>query len=309
MSMNGRGFRAVPQSLRAAFPAAELVQDHWLDDIQALGSYWVRPDDTDLQSQLVKYFKEPCARPMDRSCMTAITRAYADMLVDASRLWKPSSIVRVLASGETQLDAARPHSFLVNAMALSLGATDLSHLFFRTEPRKPMRTIDRLGGPEVFRQRIGYVLQDLFIRPASIGGTAIIVDDICNLGATATVYAAALKRFAGVERVYSVNMAAARFSAGKDGWGHLALNIDKLAELSRHHAAGRDPDSAFDSVWLQRAKSDFHVNQSCPLIEDRAFRSLRFLAERERVPCPSCSAVDPRGAISRWLERCRDGRV
>jgi hypothetical protein len=300
--MAERPARRVPTALRTALSPQELAREKPCDAVRALGSYWSRPDDTDLQSQLVKYFKEPTPRPLERPCMTAIVRAYGTMLADAASEWHPNAVVRVLASAETRPDPARPHSLLARLVSEALSVPEFTHLFFRTEPRKPMRMIDRFSGPEVLRQRIDYVLQDLFVSPADIGGNVLIVDDIYNVGATAAVYAAALKRFCGAEHVYAVNMAAARFSGGKDGWGFLALDVDHFVGIARSPAGPRDPSDSFDDVWIERGAVQFHLRPDCARIGGKSHRSLRFLASRARVPCPACAASGPRSAIRRWLE-------
>ena len=300
--MSERKIRAAPRSLREALSPAELAAEKWFDGVRALSSYWSRPDDTDLQSQLVKYFKEPDPKPLERTCMTAIVRAYGVMLAEAARDWRPDVLVRVLASAETRPDSSRPHSLLARIVSEATGAMDFTHIFFRTEPRKPMRMIDRLSGNEPLRQRIGYVLQDLFVTPAELGGTVLVVDDIYNLGATARAYAAALKRFCGAQRVYAVNIAAARFSGGKDGWGYLSLDVERFVEIARKHIGSDDPADAFDDAWVARGAAEYHLRSDCPKLPGCGHRSLVFLARRDRVPCPSCAARDPCMVVG-WLKR------
>jgi hypothetical protein len=249
----------------------------------------------------VKYLKEPDPDLLRKPLVSAITRAYAVMLSEASHDWKPNAVVRVLSSGEMHPMPGKPHTLLVRSVCSTLHAQDYTHLFFRTEPRRPMRMLDRLTGPEVLRQRISYVLQDLFLTPANIGGVALVIDDIYNLGATAGVYAAALKRFCNVERVFSMNIAAARFSGGRDGWGRLSLDIDRFTQLADGFRGADDPADAFQVVWIVSRGNEFHVRNDCPKISGKAFQSLRFLAERERIPCPSCIVSDPRSAIRRLL--------
>lgn len=271
------------------------------DGVAALGSFWVRPDDSDLQSTLVKYFKQHDHSSTAKPGISAITQAYAVMLSEAALKWKPTAVVRVLASGETRPDPTRPHSALVRSVAEKLGLLDYTHLFFRTEPRRPMRMIDRFSGPNMLRQRIDYVLQDLFVIPHDIGGCVLVIDDIYNLGATASVYAAALKQFCGASRAYSANLAAARFSGGKDGWGRLSLDIDRFISLARPAIARDDPADAFDDAWVERGTAEFHSRSDCPRITGKTHRSILLFARRERAPCPSCAVRNPHGTIRRWL--------
>lgn len=281
--------------------AEELAHGDWCDGVRALGSYWQRTDDADLQSQLVRYFKGPGPRPLGRPCMVAIVRAYGAMLADAARDCRPQMLVRVIASGETRPDPQRPHSMLARVVSDALGIPDFSHLFFRTEPRKPMRMVDRLAGPQVLQQRINYVLQDLFVSPVRLGGIVLVLDDIYNLGATARVYAAALKRLCGAERVYSVNLAAARFAGGKDGWGYLTLDTDRFAADARKHLGSHDPADALDDVWVQRGAAEFHASSECSKLAGQGHRSFRFLACRDRVPCAACAAPAAHGTVRSWL--------
>lgn len=291
----------VPRALRRELSVDRLLSDKWCDSTSALGSYWSRSNDCDLQSQLVKCFKGSGSKPLQKTLLTAIARAYAAMIADAARCLRPSAVVRVLSSGETVPDPLRPHSILIRQISDALRAPDFTHMFFRTEPRKPMRVIDRFSGQEVLRQRIGYILQDLFIKPHHIGGTVVLIDDIYNLGATARVYAAALKTFAGVERVHSINIAAARFSGGKDGWGHLALDIDLFAELAGMNLTSVEADNAFEQVWIESGAAVFHLSKDCAKLAHQAYISLRFLAHQERVPCPACASVSSKTTIRQWM--------
>lgn len=292
----------LPQPLRAALSLAELADNVSYDGLRALSSYWSRHDDTDLQSQLVRYLKEPRVDPLRRPCVLAMVRAYGAMLAGICSDWKVDAVVRVLASAEKRAEPERPHTILARVVCDALHAPDFSHLFFRTEPRKPMRMLDRFGGPDVLRRRIAYVLQDLFVTPARLGGSVLVVDDIFNLGATARVYAAALKRFCGAERVYVANIAAARFSGGKDGWGYLALDVERFARLARANLGPSDPEDAFDDAWLARGAAAFHAGRDCTRIAGKIHRSFRFLACRDRVPCPACGVIDSQGGLRRWLK-------
>jgi len=282
--------------------SAELLCDGWYDGIKALGSYWPHHDDTDLQSRLAKYPKQPADNPLALPLMLPVVRAYADMMTEDSSNLRPNAIVRVLSSSETKADNNRPMSLLAQTVSKNLGAAYFTSLFFRTESRNPMRMVERLAGNETLRQRINYVLQDLFILPADIGGTVLLIDDIYNLGATVRVYSAALKKFCSVERVYSVNIAATRFFGGKDGWGFLKLDADKFATFARKHIGHNDPDNAFDNVWIERSAPDYHLSSDCPKLSN-GHRSFLFLVNNDRVPCPSCAAPSARKTIGNWITR------
>lgn len=295
--MSESTFKVTPRSLRQSLSLDQLSDDGLVDDVMALGSYWSRPDDTDLQSRLVKYFKEAYPRPSEKPRLPAIVHAYSEMLCQSAKDLKAKAIVRVLASGETRHESTRPQSMLVNQISQALSLTDYTHLFYRTEPRKPMRMVHQLAGNDMLRQRLGYVLQDLFIFPQEIGGTVLVIDDIYNLGATARVYAGALKRFCEVKKVYSLNIAAARFHGGKDGWGYLSLDVDSFAK----HAQSVESSDSFDLAWIGKGSAEYHLKHDCLQLQS-GHKTLLFLARENRVPCPSCAVVaDPKRNIRNWL--------
>ncbi len=293
--------RVTPIPIRTLLSAADIAASDPCNDACALSSFRVRHDDTDLQSQLVKFFKTRSRETASEPCRLAVTRAYARMLSDAASKWQPTAVVRILASDEMRVDPSRPHSLLANLFCEMTGAHDYSHRFFRTEIRRPMRMIDRLSGPEVLKQRIGYVIQDLFVLPVHIGGTVIILDDIYNLGASAAVCGGALKQLCGVERVYSLNLAATRFRGGKDRWGRLELNTDRFLSLAKDYIGAEDPKDSFDQVWIERQKESYHSRRDCSCISDHPYGSLVFLARRNRIPCPSCQPIRKSSVFARWF--------
>jgi hypothetical protein len=288
--------KTTPVPLRTAVNAASLASESICDGVITLGSFWPRPTNLDLQSRLVKHFKSMPEQPG----VAAITHAYAELLAEATRKCAPTAIVRVLASGETHIDDQRPHSMLAELVADGLGATVANAIFFRTEPRRPMRMIHRFSGTDMLRQRINYVAQDLFVVPQQLPATVLLIDDIYNLGATARVYAFALKTYCGVDKVYSANLAATRFDGGKDGWGRLHLDVDRFSAAARKH----DSSGLFDDAWVDHNGALFHTRPACPRLNGPANESIRLFAAEDALPCPSCTVVqDPKSAIRRLLER------
>ena len=281
--------RTTPIPLRTAISASELATADPVDAVRAIGSYWVRNSGLDLQSRLVRYFKDSSFLHTDAGIMQGIGHAYSEMLAEFIAPWRPASIVRVLSSSEIKPDAGRPLAFLTDRLCSLLHITDCTDVFFRSEPRKPMRMINRLAGDGVLRQRISYVLQDMFVVPRTLQGPVVILDDILNLGATAGVYASALKRFCGVTEVYSANIAAARFTGGKDGWGTLHLDIDRFAALARTQVPTLRGVNPFDPTWTINGGKYFHLNQECAGSTGRAFQSMRIFSELEYTACLECS--------------------
>ena len=156
--------------------------------------------------------------------ISALCEFYANLVIGAVAGFKLDSVVRVLSSSEKEPDALRPQSLLADAVCRRIGARNFTHLFFKSESRPPMRTVEHLSGPEALKNRIRYAAQNLFIKPFDLGGTVLLIDDIMNTGASMRVYAHALKSFAGVDRVIAVNLAATRFNAAKTATGaHLDL--------------------------------------------------------------------------------------
>ena len=178
-------------------------------------------------------------------------------------------VVRVLGSAETQPDQARPLSLLAGKLCGLTGAREATHLFFRSQPRPPMRMVERLSGPEALRNRLRYVVQDLFVRPAELGGSVLLIDDIANTGASARVYAAALKAHAGVERVIAVSLAATRFKSGSEVRGILKLDTSPL-----------DSHPTLRRVLLD-SQPAVHLIENCPAIQPPFTLEMRFLAERK----------------------------
>lgn len=293
----------LPVSLRRKFTSVELASERWFDENTALGSYWPCTGDPDLQSQIVKFFKTGDSE-VQRSCLSAITNVYASMVCDIAAKWKPDAVLRVLGSSETRMCPSRPQTMLSNLISKRLGVKECTDIFFRTEPRNPMRTIERLSGPEMLRSRIDYVLQDLFVVPDNVGKSVIVIDDIYNLGATARVYAAALKRICGVNRVYNINLAATRFQGGRDGWGRLTLDIDRFLAKSRSYLPTNEIQLLADA-WVEPNSPDYHLKQDCQMIKGRVHRSVQFLASCNRVPCPVCHDVGSDCRSHRLIDRLR----
>jgi len=280
-----------------------LAYAEWCDCTHFLGSYW--PGAYDAQSQIIKQFKEPdrVSKPL-QGCLAA---AYARLVAEISERHSPDVIVRVLASAETKADATRPLGLLTARLSTLLGVPDRSDVFFRSQPREPMRYIDRLSGPDALRTRTNYVLQDLFVRPTPVGRSVVVIDDIYNLGATVRVYSAALKQFCGADRVVAVNLAAARFAGGKDGRGSLHLDIDKLAAHASREASraqrkpwrGEDP---FEVGWVASKGNVLHLSPNCSALgSEPPRRTVRFLLGRGSSRCPNCSPVGLWSALRRLV--------
>lgn len=277
-------------SLRRGLDASSLINDNPCSSVSALGSYWSGHGDTDTQSRLVRFFKDNSTISSRSHYFIPVVGAYAEMVVGIASMFRPNALVRALASSETLPDHSRPLAALADMVCMRLNIPDFTHLFFRTETRKPMSQLEILSGAGALQRRIEYVKQDVFIRECSLVGRVLFIDDICNLGATARVYSAALKRFCGVESVSAVYLAAARFNNGKDGWGYLSLDLDEFAHAARNSVAASGVRSGLDDVWLTPRERVFHSAPNCRLASSDCRRSFRFLAEQTRVSCPACAA-------------------
>lgn len=272
---------AAPVALRREVDAAALCAQDPCDITFILGSFW--PNSGGYESQLVKGFKECCPAAEYRPHITQLCEFYASRALERLGDWKVDWVARVLASAETQPDDARPMALLAEVLCRRLGAKSLTHIFFKSESRPSMRRVDRLSGAETLARRIGYVAQDLFIKPAQLGGTMLLLDDIANTGASIRVYAHALKRCAAAQRVIGVNLAATRFHQGKDGLGYLTLDTTPIQTLP-----------GFDLLQVDKQRI-YHTTPTCPAATKPLTLTPRFLAEHKSTPCPQCCAAKKEG--------------
>jgi len=271
-----------PIPLRSALNIAELAASDPCDRAVVLGSFWPYSRSS-FESRLIKVFKT-CSPTNDfEPHISALARFYAGLVLDKVRYERFEWVVRVLGSAEVKPEPNRPQSLLADMVCAAAGACNATDLFFRSQSRPPMRVVDRLAGAEALKARLHYVVQDLFLRPAELAGSVLLLDDIANTGASARVYAAAAKQLAGASRVVVVNLAATRFAAGKDGRGLLRLDTSALADKP-----------ALSEVWTDSAGA-FHAGRDCPSIEKSADCEVRFVAERNFRPCPDCVGRLPAG--------------
>lgn len=263
----------IPLSRETDFPALTCIDP--CDRVIILGSFW--PYSThSLESCIVKCFKQ--CHPVDgfQPEIGLLCEIYVRRILEKLGTVRFGWVARALSSSECKPDQQRPLALLESILCRELGADSLTRVFFRSEPRPPMRMVGPLSGRDALMRRLRYAAQDLFIVPENAGGSVLFLDDICNTGASARLYCHVLKRFAGAESVTCANLAATRFSAGKDGRGRLSLDT---AEFE-----GR-PE--FGVAWLD-SQPAFHTREDCPGIVGRPAAKLTFLAERTAPPCPVC---------------------
>ena len=278
-----------PIPLRTAINVAALCQNDPCDEVITLGSFWPNSP-TSFESKLIKAFKT-CSATVDSGiCLTALCRFYSEQVIRRSGVdfdW----VVRALGSQEMSAERLRPQGVLADMISAKIGARNVENMFFRSSTRPPMRAINRLGGPDSLKARVQYVVQDLFAQPHRLSGRVLLLDDISNTGATARVYAYALKEYAQAKSVCAVNLAATRFAGGRDGHGLLKLDISGLTEPS------------LTEVW---ADDDiFHIKRDCPLAADKLVSEVRFMAERQLAPCPTCA--EHKAPTRRWWQLGRPG--
>lgn len=243
-----------------------------------LGSFWPYSKHS-RESHIVKGFKESCPVGEYQPHILRLCEVYARLILDQLTDMRFDWVARVLGSTEQRPDPERSLALLESLLCARLHARSLTHLLYRTQTRPAMRLVGQLSGPELLRRRLRYAAQDLFISPASAGGRALLIDDIYNTGATVRVYGHALREFAGVESVVSVNLAATRFKSGKDGHGWLQIptaDFDAISEAS--------------TVWLD-SSSVFHLEEKCAAVEGTASAKLQFVARRLASPCPICATL------------------
>jgi hypothetical protein len=276
-----------PIPLRNVLDIAGLVAADPCDRALVLGSFWPYSR-TSFESRLSKAFKACCPISGFEPHISALARFYAGLVLDKVSDEKFDWVLRVLSSAETSPETARPQSLLADMVCAAAGARNATALFFKSQGRPPMRVVDRLAGAEALKARLQYVVQDLFVRPEALPGSVLLLDDIANTGASTRVYAAAAKQLAGASRVITVNLAATRFAAGKDGRGMLHLDTSALAD-----------NPALGEVWTDSG-GVFHGSRDCPSMGKQANCEVRFIAERETEPCPTC--IGRPLAARRWWQ-------
>lgn len=275
--MNGIGITRsrTPIALRRSVDVDSLCRANSCDRVICLGSFWPNSR-MSFESHVVKSFKE-CVPTRDfEPHISALCRFYADLILDAVADEKFDWVVRVLSSAETKPEDFRPQSILADMLCDRTGARNAMHIFFKAESRPPMRNITRLAGPNALKSRIQYVVQDLFIKPADLGGSVLLVDDIFNTGASMRIYARVLKDHVGVQRIIGVNLAATRFHGGRDGHGILKLHTSRLANTD-----------GLRQAWLD-ANGTFHLSKDCLAVYPPLSCEMLFVAERRGIACPAC---------------------
>ncbi|MGQ9765041.1 MAG: hypothetical protein ACUVRS_09260 [Armatimonadota bacterium] len=258
-------------SLRRAVDADALCRSECRDDVYILGSFWPHSVKS-FESRVVKGFKACCPVYEYEPHVLHLAQFYCRQILARLGNQRFEWVVRVLGSSETDSEHVRPMALIVDQLCFALNSRDCTHLFFKTEPRPPMRSVDRLCGVDVQKNRIRYLIQDLFVRPAELGDSVLLVDDIANTGASTKVYAYALKAFAGARRVVVVNLAVTRLAGGKDGYGILSLDT-----------CGIDVHPYLRRVFLDE-QNIFHLSETCVELARIASLEMRFLAERKAGP-------------------------
>lgn len=276
----------VPISLRCSIDPNALCRESPCDLVRVLGSFWPNSR-TSFESHVVKSFKECNPTGGFEPHISALCEFYSRLILEAVKGAEFDWVARVLSSAEKEPDRSRPQSLLTDIICRQTGARDLTYLFRKSESRPSMRSVDRLSGPDALHNRVHYVVQDLFIKPSHSGGSALLIDDIYNTGASMRVYAVALKEHARIERVYGVNLAATRFHGGRDGHGMLKLDT-----------SGLDDNPGLHRVLVDSA-GFFHLLDDCPSAQHPLRPEMRFVAERQAVPCGTC-CLDPKPRRKWW---------
>lgn len=269
---------ATPIALKRAIDAEKLCNENPCEYVRVLGSFWPNTRNS-FESHIVKAFKESHPVQNFQPHILELCEFYAELICKPLTGEHIDWVVRVLSSSEKTPEKDRPQSLLVDLLCKRLHARDATHVFYKSESRPSMRSVGRLSGPNALKSRIQYAVQDLFIHPGNLQGNALLLDDIYNTGASMRVYGCALKEYAGITRIFGVNLAATRFGGGKDGHGMLKLDLSCLSETG-----------GLSRVWADKDEL-FHNCESCSSIRGPISVELRFRAERTCTPCPACYSV------------------
>lgn len=273
LKKNGR--QPAPHPIHREADFSELAEHEYMDWWMYLGSFW--PYNTsNYESRLVRSFKESIPAEDFHPQLGVLCDFYARAIVDKLPKGKIDYVVRALSSSETSTDTTRPQGMLVQRLCKLTGAHDVSNVFFRSQPRTPMRMVQNLSGSAAVRQRLKYAAQDLFVQDVRLSGRVLFFDDIANTGATMRLYAWALKRILGCSQVWGCNIAVTRFGGGKDGKGFLELDTSPIQSLPGFTAVHKDQ------------KDIFHSTDSCLHLEGKTSVVPLYYATRKLKQCPHC---------------------
>jgi predicted amidophosphoribosyltransferase len=283
-------------SLRTSLNPVSLLGPQEGLEIIALGSFHQRKGELPLFSRLAKLVKTSARDWVELLAQECLHRSYADLIAESASRFQPGALVRVLASGETTHQSNLPMARLADAVCQRLQIPNETGIFTKTYPRPPLRFLPNLSGEAALEDRIRSVLRFLQLFPSKLPDRVMLLDDIYALGASARVYAAALRRYCSVKQVYSINIAAIRFAGGQDAWKHpsshsalkeLASRALELArEAWQNHPRHSEAPQLLERVWIEKPVSVLHYAAGCC---PGAAETLWFLAHREGGNCPRCA--------------------
>ena len=263
----------VPLHREANF--TEMAQTDCADMCIFLGSYWPYSTSS-YESRLVKAFKESTPSVEFQPQLSCLVDFYAREIVNRIPDIHFNNIVRALSSSETIVDKTRPQSLLIKKVCDLTKAVDSSEVFYRSQPRVPMRMVSNLSGAIALNQRLKYAAQDLMCRPLQLGEKVIVIDDIANTGATMRLIAWTLKHYFGVKEVWCINLAITRYGGGKDGKGHLELDTASIITKP-----------GFSPVRVDE-KEFYHRSESCISTSGKGTIAPLFFAQKRYKRCPYC---------------------
>jgi hypothetical protein len=245
----------------------------------ALGSF--RPGlDLSYESVVVKSFKECSPTVSHEPGIGTLCDFYAQLISEKTAQHHFDWIIRTLSSSEAAPDHVRPQQLLLRLLSARLGVADATGVFFRSQPRPPMRSVKRLSGPEALRDRLKFAAADLFAKPVSLKGDVLLLDDIRNTGASNRVYAWALQEVLGARSVWSVNLAQTLFGGRGASEGYPKLPVGRLEKL---HLMRR--------VWVG-SEGIRHLRQDCGRLGKPKALEMEFLAVERGQLCPTCWPSD-----------------
>jgi len=235
------------QYIRRIVNVDEIASRPWCDRIHALGSFWVDDPPRDAAaSQIAKFFKENPSRPE----WPALAEGYADLIATRIAGTQLDAITPRPGIGGDDAEIRHDLSILCEMLSTRLNLPIIypSAVAPRGSPCATSRTSAAPRSSATASTSSSPTCRLCSIPPPSSlipHPSSFWLNDILCLGASMHVYAAALKRACGAQRVVGMNIAATRFRGRQRRLGRCPPRPGSPAGSQRAPHPGV-PSGAFD---------------------------------------------------------------
>ncbi len=144
--------KRLPIAVRKIFETNEPICKNPDLPVIVLGSFWPNSQSS-FESHIVKSFKECYPISSFEPHISRLCEFYADKILEATNGIKIDWIIRILSSSEKRPEPMRPQSLLINILCQKT-APAMSSSYSISQNSAPMRSVQRLGGQDVFRSRL-----------------------------------------------------------------------------------------------------------------------------------------------------------